>query len=67
MKMRWWVAVCVAALVATFNCSIAYAQDRDPEVPSAPGVSIVIVSDQDLDCFHVGSPFMLLGDLGWGL
>ncbi len=29
MKMRWWVAVCVAALVATFNCSIAYAQDRD--------------------------------------
>jgi Ni/Co efflux regulator RcnB len=29
MKLRWWVAVCAAVLIATFNCPTAHAQDRD--------------------------------------
>ena len=31
-----------------------------------PAYQIVVVSDQDLDCVHVGSPFMLLRRFSFG-
>jgi Ni/Co efflux regulator RcnB len=31
MKAPWWLAICVAALIAAFNCPTAHAQDRQDD------------------------------------